>query len=56
MGSGYLSGDAPQAHFAIPAGATVQTLEITWPDGARSTVAAPAGNTRLTITLSLIHI
>ena len=50
VGSGYLSGDAPQAHFAIPAGATVQTLEITWPDGARSTVAAPAGNTRLTIT------
>jgi hypothetical protein len=50
VGSGYLSGDAPQAHFAIPAGATAQALEITWPDGARSTVEAPAGNAHLTIT------
>ncbi|MCC6167827.1 MAG: CRTAC1 family protein [Caldilineaceae bacterium] len=34
--SGYLSGDAGRVHFGLPAGATLNRLEITWPDGAQS--------------------
>ncbi|MCB9123092.1 MAG: CRTAC1 family protein [Caldilinea sp.] len=49
VGSGYLSGDAPVAHFAMPAGATIEALEITWPDGTRSRVEDVAGGTSLTI-------
>ena len=50
-GSGYLSGDAPEAHFGLgsarqPAG----RLTVTWPDGQTATFAAPAPGTRLTIT------
>ena len=47
--SGYLSGDAPRVHFGIPSGTAVERLEIYWPDGARSTLDAPAANTLLTI-------
>ena len=47
--SGFLSGDPNRVHFGFPAGAELQRLEITWPDGARSTLPAPAANTLLTI-------
>ncbi|RME99493.1 MAG: CRTAC1 family protein, partial [Chloroflexi bacterium] len=47
--SGYLSGDPARVHFGLPAGATISQLEITWPDGARSQVEAPAANVRLSI-------
>lgn len=50
VGSGYLSGDAPVAHFAVPAGAEVEGLEIIWPDGARSRVASAAGGSAITVT------
>ena len=50
VGSGYLSGDAPVAHFAVPAGATIEALEITWPDGERSRIDDVAGGDSLTIT------
>lgn len=47
--SGFLSGDPSRVHFGFPAGAELERLEITWPDGARSTLPAPAANTLLTI-------
>lgn len=50
IGSGYLSGDAPVAHFGVPAGAAVEALEIIWPDGARSRISDVAGGDSLTIT------
>lgn len=49
VGSGYLSGDAPRLHFGAPAGATVETLEIHWPDGAYSRIDAPEPDARLLI-------
>lgn len=48
--SGYLAGDPPQAHFGVPAGATVARLEVRWPDGAVSSFAAPRARQLLTIT------
>jgi len=48
--SGYLSGDPARLHFGVPAGATVQQLEIRWPDGAVSQIDAPLRNHLLTVT------
>jgi hypothetical protein len=50
--SGYLSGDSARVHFGIPAGATIDRLEVRWPDGAVTTLAQPAAHTLLTITRS----
>ncbi|HHW88605.1 MAG TPA: CRTAC1 family protein [Chloroflexi bacterium] len=50
VGSGYLSGDAPRVHFGIPRGATIQALEIRWPDGASSRIAVQQPGIFLTIT------
>ena len=47
--SGFLSGDPNRVHFGFPAGADLQRLEVTWPDGARSTLPAPPADTLLTI-------
>ena len=47
--SGFLSGDPNRVHFGFPEGAELQRLEITWPDGARSTLPAPAANILLTV-------
>ena len=47
--SGFLSGDPSRVHFGFPDGAALHRLEITWPDGARSTLPAPAANTLLTV-------
>ena len=47
--SGFLSGDPNRVHFGFPDGAELDRLEITWPDGARSTLPAPAANTLLTV-------
>jgi hypothetical protein len=49
-GSGYLSGDPARIHFGIPRGATLQRLDIRWPDGALSAVEAPQPHTLLTVT------
>jgi hypothetical protein len=47
---GYLSGDPLRLHFGLPEGARVEMLEITWPDGAVSQVAAPPAAARLIVT------
>ena len=47
---GYLSGDPVRVHFGIPADARLDRLEIQWPDGAVSVIAAPQANTLLTVT------
>ena len=51
-GSGYLSGDPPRLHFGLAAGTTPQRLEIRWPDGAESSIAAPLPGTLITATRS----
>jgi hypothetical protein len=48
--SGYLSGDSSVVHFGIPAGATLTRLDITWPDGAVSSVDGLQGQTQITVT------
>ncbi|HWQ12226.1 MAG TPA: CRTAC1 family protein [Roseiflexaceae bacterium] len=48
--SGYLSGDPPQVHFGVPAGAQIERLEIRWPDGAVSAFPGPHAQTLLTVT------
>ena len=50
-GSGYLSGDPPEAHFGLGAGHLPDgMLTVLWPDGARADFAAPAAGTRTVIT------
>jgi hypothetical protein len=49
VGSGYLSGDAPRIHFGVPDDATIEALEIHWPDGAVSRIDAPQPGALLTI-------
>ena len=50
-GSGYLSGDPPEAHFGLGRGHLPGgTLTVLWPDGARADFAAPAAGTRIVIT------
>lgn len=41
---GYISGSPARVHFGLPAGATVERLEVNWPDGSVSdTTQAEAG-------------
>jgi enediyne biosynthesis protein E4 len=47
--SGYLTGDAARLHFGLPGGATVERLEIHWPDGASSVVGEGTPNTLMRI-------
>jgi cytochrome c peroxidase len=48
-GSGYLSGDPARLHFGMPAGASIEALEIRWPDGVRSTLDKLQPNTLVTV-------
>jgi hypothetical protein len=48
--SGYLSGDPARIHFGVPHGATIDRLDMVWPDGSVSSLATPIANTLLTIT------
>jgi hypothetical protein len=50
VGSGYLSGDPARVHFGIPARATIERLEVRWPDGAVSAVTSPEAQTLVTLT------
>ncbi len=36
--SGYLGGDPAQTHFGVPDGATIDHLDVIWPDGARTRI------------------
>ncbi len=47
--SGYLSGDSTRIHFGFPVEATLQALEIRWPDGLISRVSQLSADTRLRI-------
>jgi len=50
-GSGYLSGDAAEAHFGLGRGHLPDgTLTVLWPDGVQAAFAAPAAGTRIVIT------
>lgn len=49
-GSGYLSGDPARIHFGVPADATLQKLEIHWPDGRVDTVDTPTVGQLIQIT------
>ena len=48
--SGYVTGGPARVHFGVPAGATVERLEIRWPDGAMSAIDAPRAQTPLIAT------
>jgi uncharacterized protein YuzB (UPF0349 family) len=48
--SGYLSGDPARVHFGFPTNATLQKLEIRWPDGQTSILESPTPQTLITIT------
>lgn len=48
--SGYLSGNAPEIHFGVPAGASIQRLEVRWPDGGLSLLEKPQVQTRIVVT------
>jgi hypothetical protein len=47
--SGYLAGDAPRLHFGLPVDAQVQSIDVRWPDGARSVVESSEVNKLLQI-------
>ena len=50
-GSGYLSGDPPEAHFGLGGGHLPGgTLTVLWPDGVQAAFAVPAAGTRIVIT------
>ena len=49
-GSGYLSGDPARVHFGVPNDATIQHLEIHWPDGRMDAIAAPTVGNLIQIT------
>lgn len=48
-GSGYLCQMEPVAHFGLGTQTDLDRVEITWPDGARRTVEAPAPNRLLRV-------
>jgi enediyne biosynthesis protein E4 len=50
--SGYLSGNDPRIHFGIPKNAVIESLEVVWSDGKRSTIEKPEANTILNISRS----
>lgn len=43
-GYGYLSSNDPRAHFGLPAGVTIQRIDVTWPDGSRESFPGGAAN------------
>ena len=47
---GYLSGDAPQMLFGFPAGSTLESLTVIWPDGAQSVINGPPAAAYLEVT------
>jgi enediyne biosynthesis protein E4 len=50
VSSSYLSSETSRVHFGLPAKAVIQTLEILWPDGQRSSLEDIQPNTFITVT------
>jgi hypothetical protein len=48
--SGYLSGEPARVHFGLPKGATIQHLDVVWPDGAVSRIEHVDSQTLLEVT------
>jgi hypothetical protein len=48
--SGYASGGPARVHFGLPEGASLERLEVRWPDGATSTIDEPEPGALLTVT------
>ena len=48
----YLSGESTRVHFGLPAGVTANMLEITWPDGARSSIMDVPTDQQIIVTRS----
>ncbi len=48
--SGYLSGEPARLHFGLPAEATLESLEIRWPDGRITRMAGPSPQVLLRVT------
>ena len=48
--SGYLSGDPARVHFGVPPDATLQRLEVRWPDGHVSNVEPLSSHALVTVT------
>ncbi len=49
-GSGYLSAEAPEVHFGLGPGETIERIEVTWPDGAVSVLDPLAPGALYTLT------
>jgi hypothetical protein len=45
-----MSGDAARVHFGIPSGASIQSLQVRWPDGALSSANRLQVNQLVTVT------
>jgi enediyne biosynthesis protein E4 len=48
--SGYLSGESSRVHFGVPKDATLNSLEVLWPDGQTSTIKDLQVNTLMSVT------
>ena len=48
--SGYLSGDAARVHFGFPQSASIEKIEIHWPDGVKSTFTNVRSNQLIRVT------
>jgi enediyne biosynthesis protein E4 len=48
-GYSYLSSNDPRAHFGIPKGARIDSIEIVWPDGTRENFPGPETNRAVTL-------
>ena len=48
--SGYLTGEAARLHFGVPAGASLERLEVRWPDGRTTSLPSLAPQVRLRLT------
>jgi enediyne biosynthesis protein E4 len=49
VSSGYLSGDTSRIHFGVPENATIESLEILWPDGQSTNLENLEHNSLVTI-------
>ncbi|HSF19884.1 MAG TPA: CRTAC1 family protein [Vicinamibacteria bacterium] len=48
-GYSYLSSSDPRAHFGVPKGAKIESVEIVWPDGSRETFDRVEANRSVTL-------